>query len=271
MADVDAGAVAPVVNAPAADAVQAPDAPTGQEQAPIEESVKPEPKYTEEDARKLISERLSKERRRIEKTVRAELERDFYKHQLETAQKPQPQAAGKPTPEQFAGNPNPYAYLEALTEWMADQKAEAKISKLRQETESQFRARQQEDQARGMAQKLSEGAKKYSDFQEVALADDVPNTAAMAHAIAKLSNGADVAYYLGSNTDEAAQIAGMSDIEQVWAIKDLSTKLSSAAPTKAPAPIKPNSGSGKSGGGYHPDMTDKEFADWRKRQIAQKR
>jgi len=271
MAEVDVGAVAPVVNAPAADAVPAPDVPTGQEPADQQEPVKPEPKYTEEDARKLVSERLSKERRRIEKQVRTELERDFYRQQAEAARQPaQPQAPGKPTEEQFAGKPYSQ-YVEALAEWIADQKAESKLANLRQETEQQSQARAAQEQDMALARKLSEGAAKYSDFKEVVGADDLPISPAMKAAIAKLPNPADVAYYLGSNVDEAHTIASSSDIDQVWAIKELSAKLSASAPTKTPAPIKPNSGSGSAPTGYRKDMTDKQFAEWRARSRAQKR
>lgn len=245
MAEVDAGAsapVEPVVNAPVANTVPAPESPSP-EQANAE-TAQPEKTYSQKDVEEIVSKRLSKESRRNEREsqrLAQQIAEGLYYKRLHEEQQQKSAARpadGRPREEDFQGRP--YSeYVEALADW----KAEQKLSGFRKETEEQGRQRQREEQAREIGQKLAEGAKKYPDFKEVALADEVPNTQAMAHAIAKVKNPADVAYYLGQNLDEAEQISQLSDIEQVWAIKDLSSKLSATpTPKPVPAPIVPNKG-----------------------------
>lgn len=245
MAEVDAGAVAPaeVVSAPEApNSVPAPES-RPSEQA-TETAPQPDRTYSQKDVEEIVSKRLSKESRRNEREAQRlaqQIAEGLYYKRLheESQQKAAPQKAdGRPREEDFQGRP--YSeYVEALADWKADQK----LNGFRKESEEQTRQRQAQEQARQIGEKLAKGSEKYKDFKEVALADHVPISPAMAHAISKVGNPADVAYYLGSNTDEAEQIAGLSDIEQVWAIKDLASKLSATpVPKPVPAPITPNKG-----------------------------
>lgn len=271
MAEVDAGAVAPVI--PAADAAPASES-TADQVAQPDGGEKPEPpdepKLTQAEVNKIVQREKAKAERRTERAIRAEVENEYLRRQIEDRSR-QPQAIppGKPTPEQFAGKPYE-EYVDAVAEWKAKQIVEKELGNLRQESQQQSQARAAQEQDMALARKLSEGAAKYSDFKEVVGANDLPISLAMKAAIAKLPNPADVAYYLGSNVDEAHSIASGSDIDQVWAIKELSAKLSASAPTKTPAPIKPNSGSGSAPTGYRKDMTDKQFAEWRRQSRAKR-
>lgn len=264
MAEVDAGQVTPVevVTPPDAQSVPAPDAPTGQEQA--DESVQPPKTFTEDELRKTVNDRLTKERRRLEKQVRAELERDFYKSQLEQRQ-PATQPQGEPKPQDFEGQPYEN-FVRAHARWAAKQELAEFQKQFQQESVEQQRARAVQERDLALARRLHEGATKYPDFQEVVGAEDLPISHAMKAAIERVKNPADVSYYLGSNVAEAERIFSLPDVDQVWEIRELSNKLSTSAPTKAPAPITPNSGTGKAATGYRPGMTDKEFAEWRRRQ-----
>ena len=85
----------------------------------------------------------------------------------------------------------------------------------------------------------------------------------MADAIRESARGAEVAYYLGKNPDEAAQIAALPPLSQATAIARLESRLGSAASpvSKAPQPVGTLSGRGGSGGKRLEDMN---FEDYRK-------
>lgn len=262
------GADAPVVDAPVANTVPAPESPTPPEEAK-QETVKT---YTEEELRQKVSERLSKERRRIERTVKAELEADFWRNQAQKQQQPPPQARsdGRPREEDFQGKP--YSeYVEKLAEWKAEKLFETKLAAREQETKTQTAQRQAAEQAQKVKEKLSAGADEYPDFEEVALADHVPITQAMAHAIAESDVPARVAYYLGSHLDEAKRISQLPPTQQIRAIAKIESTLSEPPPTsKAPPPIRPSSP--KASGEIDPDkLSGEEWLKWRQNDLKRKR
>jgi hypothetical protein len=80
--------------------------------------------------------------------------------------------------------------------------------------------------------------------------------------------------YLVNNPKEAERIATLSPARQAAELGKIEAKFPSAvkdvAVSKAPAPIKPI-GSHGSASKTPEQMTDKEFADWRKKQIAARR
>jgi len=84
--------------------------------------------------------------------------------------------------------------------------------------------------------------------------------------------GAKLIHHLGSDLDEAARILSMPPVQMARELTRLEIKLgqTTAKPvSKAPAPITPVNG--VSGGSKSPsEMTDAEFAKWRKSQIAQR-
>lgn len=84
--------------------------------------------------------------------------------------------------------------------------------------------------------------------------------------------GAKLIHHLGKDLDEAARISALPPVLMARELTKLELKLSQpqAKPvSKAPAPITPIAGT--SGGSKDPsEMTDAEFAKWRKAQIAQR-
>lgn len=106
-------------------------------------------------------------------------------------------------------------------------------------------ARKAELQANWQEQR-AEASQKYADFDAV-FANDVPVSAEMAEMIAGSDHGIDVAYYLGSNRQEAAKIAQLTPLEQARRIGAIEARVSTPSPsktTKAPEPITPISGNG---------------------------
>jgi hypothetical protein len=75
-----------------------------------------------------------------------------------------------------------------------------------------------------------------------------------------------MAYYLAQHPDEAMQIVRMSPVRAIAALGRIEERLSQPVarkPTSAPAPIKKVSGNG-SVKKNPADMTDEEYAKWRK-------
>jgi hypothetical protein len=80
-----------------------------------------------------------------------------------------------------------------------------------------------------------------------------------------------------THADEAEALSRMSAIAAARAITKLEAKLAAdrakdkPQPSKAAAPIEPLKGQGKADGGYRPDMSDEEFAAWRRKSRSQRR
>lgn len=130
----------------------------------------------------------------------------------------------------------------------------------------------QANQAREIAARASQDAwaeatatfrRKAPDFDAVAHNPDLPVTPVMADAIRDSSRGAEIAYYLGKNPAEAAQIATLSPVSQATAIARLEGRIgSSATPiSRAPQPIGTLSGRG---GGAGKPLEDMDFDDYRR-------
>jgi hypothetical protein len=246
MTDVLAGSAAPVIPvtpAPGAQPVTAPEVPSSPDQAT--DSVKPQPRtFTEEEHRKAISDRLAKERRRLERTVRAEVERDLLKQQLESRDRPAAQAE-QPKGEPQAKDFNEYdEYLLAKAEYRLEQKL-AKQNETKQRESAQ---EQQQRSVRGLAEaidaKFAAARDKHEDFDEVVRAPNVPFTEPMAAFFAESDIGGDLAYHLANNLDEAKRIAGLSPGGIFRELVKLESTLSAPPkPTQAPPPIVPSGGS----------------------------
>lgn len=85
--------------------------------------------------------------------------------------------------------------------------------------------------------------------------------------------GAKLLHHLGSDLDEASRIASLSPVQMARELTKLEFKLSQGktkAVSNAPAPITPIAG-GKADSKDPSEMSDAEFAKWRKAQISQRR
>ena len=133
--------------------------------------------------------------------------------------------------------------------------------------------RKQQDEARNqrmaeLQEKIGEGYKKYSDFEEVALDRTVPITPVIMEILADTSNPGDIAYYLGKNRAEAIQISRMTPIQATRKIAQIETELAKSGGlqpprpppklTNAPPPIKPLGASHTVGKPFE-NMTQREF------------
>jgi hypothetical protein len=175
------------------------------------------------------------------------------------------QPSGPPQRENFESYE---AYLEAKADFQVAQKlkeVETRAERARQE--AAIKEREADWQQRQKA-----AAKKYEDFAEVTMADDLAITPIMAEAIKDSDMGPDVAYYLGKNPDLAEKIARLNPAAQVREIGKIEARLEInkepvKRPSKAPAPIEPVSG-GKASTVDPGQMSQAEYEAWRKKQGA---
>ena len=203
------------------------------------------------------------------------LTRDKYRLQaeLEVARKQAPQTETKPKPaegepkaEQFKSYEE---FLEARAEWKAEQRVKTLLGELRDNAQRQAGQAEQSKLQAQWEKRVGEALTTYDDFEEVALSPEVPISEPMMAAILRSPKGADVAYHLGKNHDLAAEIAGLDPISAAIRIGEIAATLSrptAKKTTDAPAPITPVGGHATTTKDPA-NMTDKEFAAWRREQI----
>jgi hypothetical protein len=179
-----------------------------------------ERKFTQAELDAMISKRLAREQRKWE--------REQQRKAVE-AQTIKNVPADVPPVDQFE---SPEAYAEAL----ALRKAEELIQQREQ-------AKQQAALLESYHEREEEARSKYEDFEQVAYNPQLPITDVMAQTIQASDIGPDVAYYLGSQPQEAQRIARLSPFLQAKEIGRIEAKLLAEPPVKkttsAPAPIKP--------------------------------
>ena len=109
------------------------------------------------------------------------------------------------------------------------------------------------------------------------LADRSGRPKPVADAIFESESPAAIIEYLADpeNADEADRLAQMTPIQVGRAIGRLEAKLSTKPakpePSKAPKPLEALRGTGAASNDDPSTMSDKQFAEWRKRQISQRR
>lgn len=180
--------------------------------------------------------RLTQEKYRL----RAELDflRGQQPQQAQPAQQAQ-QTSQAPKLEQYNSIEE---YLDALADHKASQKFDH-LAKEREAKESQTRQQQEAAKLHESYTKQTEQARQaYGDFDDVVQDPDLPISQAMAEAIMRSTNGADVAYYLGKNPDQAARIASLDPFSAAVEIGRIAATVVRPQPRKtsnAPPPIQP--------------------------------
>jgi hypothetical protein len=210
------------------DSVPAPEATAASEPA----AQTPEPTFTQAQLDEIIGKRLAREQRKWER-----------QRQVQPAEAP---AAPREnlSVDQFE---SPEAYAEVLAERKAQELFVARDQKQRQ-AEALEVYHDREEAARD----------KYADFEQVVYNPKLPITDVMAETIQESDVGPDLAYYLGSNPQEAARISRLSPFLQAKEIGKIEGKLLDNPPVKktssAPAPISPVTA--KASGNPSYDTTD---------------
>ncbi|MCP1679418.1 hypothetical protein [Kerstersia gyiorum] len=179
----------------------------------------------------------------------------------------QPAAQDKPTPDKFTSYDE---YLEALTDWKADQR----ISKALAERQQAEQQRQQQEHRQQSAQTFSQRTEEFKaatpDFDDVlAAVADIEVSPEVQDLLMGSEHGPRIVYELAKDPAEARRIASLPPVLAAREIGRLEAKIAApaaapaqAAPptvTKAPAPIQPNR---SAAGQFTKDpaaMTDEEW------------
>lgn len=197
--------------------------------------------FTQEELNAIVAKERAREARKAAREAQRQLTET-----LKTIQQPkQEDRPGKPTPEQYKTTEE---YVEAVAAWKADEIIQETFSK-REKEFAEAKAREAQEKVVATYQEREDSAReKYDDFDQVAYQTPYACTPAMAQTIQFSESGPDLAYYLGKNPTEAARIAELPPILAIKELGKIEAKIASAATpetrvSKAPAPIKPVSGS----------------------------
>lgn len=214
---------------------------------------KEEEKSSEETLPKKVEEKLREKdpvQKRIDELTRkrrdAERERDFERtkrlgaeEEIKKLKSAVPQG-DRPKIEDFETEVD---YLEALADWKFDQKMQA-------EREKDSREKATEDEKAAIAEiyqeldgKMEKGRKKYDDFDELVLNEDLKISESMVEAILLSDTPEDVLYYLGKHPNECADIAELPPLKIAHELGKIEAKINAPPPkkkiTSAPEPISP--------------------------------
>lgn len=182
----------------------------------------------------------------------------------------QPEATIAPTLEQYGHDEAKYQL--AVTEYARSvARAEAQEA-IRQERERG----KAEDRTKTFKTREAEFIAKTEDYQEKVYDPSLPITREMVELIAESPDGPALAYYLANNREVTAQIAVLPPMQAARELGKIEAKLTATPPpapvvSKAPAPPPKIEAVNPEVSKEPSNMTDKEFASWRRRQIAQRR
>ena len=193
---------------------------------------------------------VSDARKAVEDAEKYRKELDDYRA---TAAQPKEEPDLRPTRDAFD---DPDAYDEAMLAWgrrdalrevaRVDAEKQAEAKRLADEKANADREAFAIQAHKEWVAKTDEAKQKYEDYDDIVMKDPAEGgpsiTPAMAMAIQKRANGTDVAYYLGTDTDESKRIAALSDpMEQIMEIGALSQRLANPPQraARAPRPITP--------------------------------
>lgn len=192
----------------------------------------------------------------------------------EPSQRQQPAAQGKPTQDQFSTYEE---YDEARTEWLLNQKLQAREAQLAEQAK-QWQIEEAQRQARAAWEtRLAEFRQSQPGFDEAMLAvSDIRLSPALEHALVASELGPAVAFELATNPAELRRLNALAPMSAVMELGRIEQRiLSRSAPAKIsppprpPEPIRPV-GQGSSGNVAKP-LDEMDFQDYkraRERQIA---
>lgn len=230
-----------------------PNTPTDTAAAEVVETkqVEPAKTFTQAEVDALVQKRLLKEERKVHRRVEQQLREQEAARAREI----------EPKRDSYRDDD---AYLQAQIEHLAEKKAAEKLEQRERQT-------QQERAAEAFHDKAEKAQARYPDFQAVISNPTLSINDSMAEFITDSDTGADIAYFLGKNPHRASDIAAMSPMKAARELTRLEAELAAKPKpqpsSNAPAPISPIKG--ENGGSKEPsEMTDKEFAAYRRRQIA---
>lgn len=183
------------------------------------------------------------------------------------------QAPAKPTPDQYQD----YAeYVEALTEWKADQKVREAMSARDADRAKEAEQKVQQTRTQAWVERQTAARAAMPDYDEVVGLSDIPIAPHVAETILDSEQGPALAYHLAKNPELAQRINSLPPLAAAREIGRLESSLgkpaaqtaASAKPvSNAPDPIKPI-GAGRTNSTDPKNMSMDQYKAMRKQQGA---
>lgn len=129
----------------------------------------------------------------------------------------------------------------------------------------------------GFEQRAEAFRQKHADFDQVAFNEDLEISGAMRDAILNSQDGAELAYHLGKNPEEASRIARLNPYHQMLELGRISARIAAPPPapprpaSAAPAPITPVKAVGKAVEGLREDLPIGEWMARRAKELRGRR
>jgi len=228
------------------------------------------------------SKRVQKRIAKLTKKMRtAERERDYEKEKrLEVEKELQELAAKIPDKDKplKADFDDEDEYIEALTDWIIDNKLKTSQKTVEKETKDSEEKQAITETYEGLDDAMESGREKYEDFNEIVLDEDLIISPTVTQILLDTDIPDDIMYYLGNNPEKSEKISQLDPIRAAKEIGKIEVSLlnksSETTPevkkvnkkqSKAPAPIKPV----RANGLVEKDpnkMSPKEYREWRAKQ-----
>ncbi len=120
-------------------------------------------------------------------------------------------------------------YTEVYSEWKANKIVDDRFKERDERDEKEKNERDETDRAKALDGLYVDARKKYSDFDEVALDEDVSYSPAMVAAMSATESLTDIAYYLGGHQDIAYEISQLDPVAATLRIGSIEAEILSAA------------------------------------------
>ena len=264
--------VASPADAPASDALPAPA-----EAQPEDATRDPSRVYTQDELDKIAAKIKKNERYRTKKEIEA-----YYQGRESAQPKPEPQqpVGGEPQPPVRASFASYEEYLDAKAEFTGRRAAENYRKEYEAKQSAEKQAAERTKRTTEFQTKLNE---KYPDITErVGAIAHIQMPEGMSDAITESEFGPDILNHFASNPEDFERIAALKPSHALREIGRLEARLEGAPPKKpelvavkppsrAPAPIKPLSGSAVSSDDEPSHNDPDKWMAWRNRQVQKKR
>ena len=241
----------------------------------LPEEVEQEKKDAEAPIPKGVQKRID---RAIRRQYEAEAEAKYLREQIARAQaQPVQQQAQATITEDAPRLENFQTYedfLRAQARFEAKQEINQTLAAQAQREAMERAQAAQRQTAESWQQKVTKATAELPDFADVVGSSSAPMPEHVKQMVLNSDQGPKLAYYLATHPDEAEQIATQHPLAAIRALVRIEDKLDAAKAVKkttdAPEPISTVGAKAKSTKSPS-EMTDKEFAEWRKKQIAARR
>ena len=206
--------------------------------------------------------------KRIDKLTQQRYEREARIRELEAriAETERKSQAAEPEPD-----PAQFETLEAFLDAKVKHETGKRLREIEQERTVQ---QKQAERLAGFNERAQTVRQANPDFDTVLQSAAVGVSDAVMETILESDDGPAVAYHLAKNPTELYRLNAMNERQQVLELGRISARLSAKVPerkvTQAPPPAPAVKAAG-TGSKSVSDMTDKEYADFRKRQDAQRK